>query len=650
MRLWSKWHARVLFTYGVAVLAIILALLVQLLFLPVLGELGPYLIFLIAVMVSAAYGGLGPGLLATVFGALLADYFLTPPYFTISVSTPRDWLFHGMFTFLGAAISWLNHTRRLDQQRALAHAIALGESEARFRHLIEQLHDYAIYMLDPQANVTSWNASTERITGYRTDEILGQSFTRLFAPEDIERGVPQHLLHDATTQGHCEVERWQVGKDGGRFYANVVITALHAPTGQPSGFAIVLRDITERKQTEVRLRQYTERLKTLHDLDRAILTAQSSSAIAAAVLAHVRRLTDCEGASITLIDVAAGEVEKFATHPDQDSRFPAGTRRSLADFGDSHASLEALARGTVLLIPDIQSLPSAAAIQDAQAEGWRSFLNAPLLAQGELIGTLNLFSTQPHAFVSEHIEVVGEVAAPLAIALRQTRLLEQIGVSHGRLQVLSHQLLQLQEVERRHLAAELHDEVGGQLTGISLLLSAGSQVAPDQVRGLLARIQGLISDLINQVRDLALELRPPSLDDLGLRTALEWLFERYTAQTGIHVRFEQYGLGRRLPANLELAAYRIIQEALTNVARHAEVSEVAVRCWIERDALSLEVNDTGRGFDCALILGTPRSAGLLGMLERAALMGGHLQIESATQAGTQVSATLPLTSVDGTSV
>ena len=149
-------------------------------------------------------------------------------------------------------------------------------------------------------------------------------------------------------------------------------------------------------------------------------------------------------------------------------------------------------------------------------------------------------------------------------------------------------------------------------------------------------------DLIARLRNLSLDLRPTILDDLGLLPALVWLFERYTMQTNVSVRFEHRLLEeQRFDPEVETTAYRIMQEALTNVARHAGVSEVTVRLWTDADTLWVVVADQGRGFDPQTV-GTRASSGLAGMQERAALLGGSLTIESAAGAGTRLTATLPL--------
>ena len=142
--------------------------------------------------------------------------------------------------------------------------------------------------------------------------------------------------------------------------------------------------------------------------------------------------------------------------------------------------------------------------------------------------------------------------------------------------------------------------------------------------------------------NLSLDLRPAMLDDLGLLPALVWLFERYTSQTNVKVQFAHDGLDGRLSPIVETAAFRIVQEALTNVARHSGVPSVDVRVWRDGGGLAVQVADLGHGFDVAAALAAGKSSGLSGMRERAAALGGTLEIESSKQAGTRLTAELPL--------
>jgi two-component system response regulator NreC len=175
-----------------------------------------------------------------------------------------------------------------------------------------------------------------------------------------------------------------------------------------------------------------------------------------------------------------------------------------------------------------------------------------------------------------------------------------------------------------------------------MILGTTRRLPADANQSALLEGEKLINQLSKTVRTLSSDLRPEALDDLGLLPALLQHFERYTAQTEIKIDFRHAGLQRRLPSEVEGAAFRIVQEALTNVARHTAVSEVSVLAWIDQDVLRLQIEDKGNGFDLETTLNSGRALGLTRMHGHAALLGGHLMIQSSHGAGTRVSASLPI--------
>ena len=209
------------------------------------------------------------------------------------------------------------------------------------------------------------------------------------------------------------------------------------------------------------------------------------------------------------------------------------------------------------------------------------------------------------------------------------------------LKFLSRRLMEVQEAERRNIARELHDEIGQALTALKLTLEMGAKQPADKARTSLEQALILVNELMARARRLSLDLRPAMLDDLGLVPAVLWHIEHYTAQTRINVDFRHRGLeGRRFSTEVETAAYRIVQEALTNVARHARVSEATVRLWTHEATLSIQVEDGGAGFDSEAIHSPSETSGLAGMRERTILLGGQLTIESAMGTGTRLTAEL----------
>ena len=209
------------------------------------------------------------------------------------------------------------------------------------------------------------------------------------------------------------------------------------------------------------------------------------------------------------------------------------------------------------------------------------------------------------------------------------------------LRALSRRLVDAQENERRNIARELHDEIGQSLTALKLMMSqtvrsSGKGTAPN-----LTEASSVVTELIRQVREMSLKLRPSMLDDLGLLPTLLWYIERYSAQTQIKVNFEHELLQNNFAPEINTAVYRIVQEALTNVARHAETKEATIRIWSGQQSISLKIEDHGKGFKPSA-LSSSASTGISGMRERVLLLGGKLNIETSPGCGTCLTAELPI--------
>jgi hypothetical protein len=214
--------------------------------------------------------------------------------------------------------------------------------------------------------------------------------------------------------------------------------------------------------------------------------------------------------------------------------------------------------------------------------------------------------------------------------------------SANRLQHLSRRLLTVQEEERRHLSRELHDDFGQLLTALSLHLYAVKSLAGAAAQSRLDECMAVLKDAIAQVRLLAIELRPTMLDTAGLDSTLRWLAEQHQQRTGIAIQVA--GQVRDVPGDVAIAGFRVVQEALTNIVRHARAHRVWIELSQRAEALELVVRDDGLGFDVAAALERATNGGhlgLLGMRERAQVLGGKLQIDSEPGQGTRIQISLP---------
>jgi signal transduction histidine kinase len=431
---------------------------------------------------------------------------------------------------------------------------------------------------------------------------------------------------------------------------------------------------TRREQAEESLHvavrtlgQQAQRLQILHDVDQAILAAQSATEIATAVVQRIRQVLPCRRASAVLFDFDSYRGRIVAVDTDLPTGLASGAAVALEDLG----LLGAHWPDSAGRVEDLLALSPRNPLDDLLlAEGIRSYLRIPLRADGQLIGMLDLGAAAPGAFAPDDERTARQIADSLAVAIQNARLYEEVCSSREQLQDLSRRLIDVQENERLHVARELHDEAAQGLTALMVkltLLERDLNCTPD-VALRMADVKQLAGQVLEGLHNLAVNLRPVSLDKLGLVPALRQYVEHFGRQYGISAQLEVIGLdGFRLAPEVEIALYRIVQESLTNVARHAQATNVAV--VLERrgpacgsDGASgptprpldaedpLEpvmpgrilaiIEDNGIGFDLAVVTQRNR-LGLFGMRERAQAMGGKLTVESAPGSGTTLYVEVP---------
>jgi signal transduction histidine kinase len=222
------------------------------------------------------------------------------------------------------------------------------------------------------------------------------------------------------------------------------------------------------------------------------------------------------------------------------------------------------------------------------------------------------------------------------------RMNEEIRQHHERLDALSRRLLEVQEVERQHLARELHDNVAQVLTSLALMLDMAAPLQGEAQQQKLQEARRLLQQLLAGVRELSRGLRPAMLDDLGLLPALLWLTRQVEEASQARVHLRHIGVeDRRFPPALETAVYRIVEEALADTALHAGSADVNVRVWATEGLLGVQIEGHGKGFD-QTTLAPGGSGGVIGMAERANLLGGQFTLETTPGDGTCVGVEFPL--------
>jgi PAS domain S-box-containing protein len=472
---------------------------------------------------------------------------------------------------------------------------AMRESEEKYRILVERANDGIAIVQDTIIKYV--NPSLAEAVGYTIGELIGTPFADYVHPDDLRKVVDRYKRRMA---GEAVTPIYEIAigrKDGSKVdvEANAGIITYQ---GKPAEFVIV-RDLTERKQAEQALADSEIKFRWLYEYAPSAYHLLTPSG----VITDVNRRW-CELLGYRREEALGKAIFDFVVEGEREA--------TKASFEKKKQSRQPYIEGSE-----------------------RNFRTKD--------GAVRTFKTHDF-FVLDEAQNITSVQTTIEDLTERKQAEEALRESRARLAHLSRRLVEAQEEERRRIARELHDEVGQNLTALTISLDGVSQLALDGVmRGKIAEIQALTKHLIAEVSALSVELRPRVLDDLGLIPGLLSLFSRFSTQTGVEIDFKHTGIKRkRLAPELEISAYRIIQEALTNVVRHAGVKTASVRLQVEGDILYIQVQDEGKGFVLQQAMNAEDSMGLLSMIERAEQVGGHLTIEAAPGEGTIINCRLPL--------
>lgn len=286
-------------------------------------------------------------------------------------------------------------------------------------------------------------------------------------------------------------------------------------------------------------------------------------------------------------------------------------------------------------------------LEDGWVDPWmsgesRNWLSIPLIASGEMIG-LSVFShTLPHAFTQEAIDLAEGLVGEAAAAIQNARLFEEVRLSNERIKYLTHKTVEIQERERRILAKDLYDDVGQEIVSVllQLRLLEDKIAQPELISSKVTCIDQELSSILDKLHTMAFNLRPASLDHLGLVEAVRQDLEKLQEENNLQINFESIGITERLPERIETILYRIIQEALANVVKHAHATRLDVYLKQQDNELMLILEDNGVGFDYKTIT-SEKSFGLSGMQERTEMIAGKFSMEATKGNGTAIFVTVP---------
>jgi PAS domain S-box-containing protein len=460
---------------------------------------------------------------------------------------------------------------------------ALRASEERYRELFENAKD-ATYVHDLNGRYISVNRAAEKLAGHTREEIIGRKFSDFIPLEEVV-AVTNHLCQKLKDEGETIYESEVFAKDGRRVPVEVSSHLIYE-NGIAIGVQGTARDITERRRAEERLREYEKVVEGLEEM-------------------------------IVVVD--------------RDFRFLLANRAYLKYRGKNREDV--LGR----LVPEVAG-------QDLFARVIKGKLEQTF--QGHLV-SYELKTTYSDLgerdVLSTYIPIEGPGGIDRAACVIQD--ITERKRAEEALQRYPRQLIEAQEMERQNIARELHDQIGQVLTAIRLnLQTVWETCESSESRALIDEGVAMVDGAVEQVRDLSFELRPSLLDDLGLVAALRWYCDRFARRTGIRATHAiDFPESTRLRVELETACFRIVQEAFTNVARHARARTVSLTLKSLKNQIYLSIKDDGRGFDThsQLLSQSTSHLGLRGMRERALALGGRLKIKSSPSRGTEISAHFP---------
>jgi PAS domain S-box-containing protein len=543
----------------------------------------------------------------------------------------------------------------------------LGRQAPSLLAAIVDSSDDAIVSKNLDGIITSWNKSAERIFGYSAEEAIGSPIT-LIIPHDRLDEEAEIIRKIKRGERVDHFEPIRARKDGLLLNVSVTISPVKDESGRIVGASKVARDITVRRQNEKALSDRARQQRALFHLADQLHRAESMQDIFAAGLDAIFGALHCQRASILLFDDSG--VMRFVSWRELSEEYRKAT--------DGHSPWKAGTRNpSVICMDDVSRAdlpePLRAVIKK---EGIASLAFIPLVSAGELIGKFMSYFDEPHCFSNEEIDLCLTIARQIAFAISRNQSNEALRRSEERfrnlsetleaevrartreleqrnaqvvqgaesLRDLSRRMMQVQDEERRHIARELHDSAGQVLAVLGMNMGQLAQQVRQELRPAAQEILQLVQQLTQELRTMSYLLHPPLLDEIGLSAALNWYVQGVTERSQIDIRLTiSENLGR-LPAELELILFRLVQECLTNVHRHSGSKSATINVAREGDSVSLEVQDQGHGIPperLAEIQTYASGVGIQGMRERVRQFHGEMSIES-DETGTRIFVVLPV--------
>ena len=532
----------------------------------------------------------------------------------------------------GGQVIWVNLTVAAvrDPQKKFKYFISVvedisdrkraEEAQARLAAIVAS-SDNIIISKDLNGYITSWNAAAERIFEYSAQEAIGKPITSLIIPPELHEEEVEILRRLRAGERIEHYQATRMTKSGKRIRISATISPVRNPAGRVIGASKIAHDITGLEQTEAKLRENQDFLRAAFTQTYSFLAVLST-------------------------DGTVLEANRAALEGTGYNRNEVVGRKLWDVWWRSLPEEQAIAKTSVATAAKGMTVREECqyALRDGTVRFADRTLNPVQNDTGQVIMIVasGLDMTEHRQLRSMLEERVHERTRQLET--KNLELVKQADV----VRELSARLLQIQDEERRRIARELHDSVGQMLAAVNMNLAQvemeADRLSPEAAKS-LANNTGLLQEISKEIRTISHLLHPPLLDEVGLQSALEWYIEGFSERSKINVSLELPDNFGRLPRNLEITLFRVVQECLTNIHRHSGSSTASIRVARSQDQVRLEIKDHGKGIPAetqsAMASGRLSGVGLRGMSERLRQMGGQLDVQSTGQ-GTLVSAILPI--------
>jgi PAS domain S-box-containing protein len=528
-------------------------------------------------------------------------------------------------------------------------ADALRTSEIRYRRLFETAHDGVLLVNPGTRKITDANPFMTKLLDYPRNQLIGKELFEIGLLKD--EGASKEMFRKLKRKHEIRYENLPLESQRGRHQEVEVVANLY----QEDGHAVIqcnVRDITERKATEEALRASEERYRTLFELGPVAVYSCDASGVIQNFNKRAAELWGRKPVSGTTDERFCGSFKLFRP----DGSFMPHHRCPMAEVVSGKIAAVHDAE-VIIKRPDGSQISVIVNIRPLKNE------------QGTVTGAINCFyditERKAAAEAQRHIEMLASSNEELKQEIAQRKVMEKAlkksehhysqllnksDLMQEQLRRLSRQILSAQEEERKEISRELHDVIAQTLTGINVRLAALKKQAAIDTNGLdryIVRTQRLVEKSVDIVHEFARELRPAVLDDLGLIPALHSFAKLFSKRTRVHVHLTAFAGVEQLDIAKRTVLFRVAQEALTNVDRHAQAHRVEVNIKKLDDSIGMKIKDDGKSFSVEQQLHAKggKRLGLLGMRERVEMVGGTFCVESTPGKGTAIEVEIPFAKV-----